>query len=410
MTVPDRGDAFAAQPAAVPVRHICAVTGARADFGYLLPVLRRLVREPGMKLSVIATGMHLAAEFGSTVREVEANGLGRIERVDMLIVGDTPMAIAKSIGVGVAELARVYDRLHPDILLLLGDRSETFAAAAAMVPFATPIAHIAGGEVTLGAIDDVFRHAITKMSHLHFVATARYGDRVVQMGEEPFRVAVTGAPSLDNIREMPLLSADELSTSIGFDLSPAPLLATFHPVTLEYEDAEAQIGAFLSALALLQMPVVFTYPNADTNSGVIIAALKRYVINHPDSRLFTSLGTLRYFSLMKHAAAMVGNSSSGIIEAASLELPVVNVGTRQGGRDHGANVLDVDCESGAIVDAIRRVISPEFRRGIAGMRNPYGDGHAAERIVDRLRTVSLGRQLLMKRFFDAFPVVHEVAP
>lgn len=392
------------------MRHVCAVTGSRADFGYLLPVLRRIANNPEMKLSVIATGMHLASQFGSTVHEVEASGIGEIERVDTLIAGDAPVSIANSIGVGVTKLAQVYDRLRPDILLLLGDRTETFAAAAAMVPFATPIAHIAGGEITLGAIDDVLRHAITKMSHLHFVSTERYRDRLVQMGEEPFRVTVSGAPSLDNLREMTLLGADALSSSIDVDLAPAPLLVTFHPVTLEHEEAKAQIDDLLSALEVLKMPVVFTYPNADTNSHVIIAAVERYVASHPDSRFITNLGTLRYFSLMRYAAAMVGNSSSGIIEAASFELPVVNIGARQGGRDRGVNVLDVDSESRAIVDAVRQATSSKFRRGIAGMTNLYGDGHAAERIVARLRTVPLGRELLMKKFFDVpKTIAHEVA-
>lgn len=357
-----------------------------------------------MTLSIIATGMHLAPEFGSTILEVEASGLGRVVRVEMQSSGDTPAAIAESVGDGVRALGRAYERLKPDILLLLGDRTETFAAAAAMVPFATPIAHIAGGEVTLGAIDDVLRHAITKMSHLHFVANERYRDRVIQMGEQPIRVVVSGAPSLDNLRELTLLDLDGLSEAIGMPLRPPPLLVTFHPVTLEYEEAGSQVDALLSAVEALATPVVFTSPNSDTNSTIVIAAIKRYVSGHPDCRFISNLGTIRYFSLMKHAAVMVGNSSSGIIEAASFELPVVNVGTRQGGRDRGSNVIDVDCNSDAIVDAVRRANSEGFRRSIAGMRNPYGDGHAAERIVAGLQTMSLDREFLLKRFYDVASV------
>jgi UDP-hydrolysing UDP-N-acetyl-D-glucosamine 2-epimerase len=389
------------------MRHICGVTGARADFSYLLPVFRQIANDRDMKLSVVATGTHLSREFGSTIAEVRASGIESVEEVPLSMADDTPLAIANSIAEAVSGLARAYDRIRPDVLLLLGDRTETFAAAAAMVPFATPIAHIAGGEATLGAIDDVMRHAITKMSHLHFVATERSRDRVVQMGEDPSRVTVTGAPSLDNLREIKLLTAHELSESLNISMVPAPLLVTFHPATLEFQDAQLQIDALLSALETLQMPVVFTYPNADTNSGTIIAAIDRYVAAHGNSRFFTSLGMLRYFSLMKHAAAMVGNSSSGIIEAASLELPVVNIGTRQGGRDHGVNVIDVECERSSIADALWRAISAEFRRGLSGMRNPYGDGRAAERIVSRLRTVTLGRSLLMKKFFDLPAAVHE---
>lgn len=380
------------------MKHICAVTVARSDFGYLLPVMRRIEADPELRLSVVVTGSHLAPQFGSTVQVVEAAGLPIADRVDMRISGDSPAAIAQSIGTGVAGLAQAFDRLDPDILLLLGDRYETLAAATAMLPFGKAIAHIAGGETTEGAIDEAIRHAITKMSHLHFVATERYRQRVVQMGEEPWRVTVSGAPSLDNIREIRLLSREELERAIGMPLTPAPLLVTFHPVTLERDRVDDQIDALLAALDATARPVVFTYPGADTNAQRIIAAIERYVASHANARLVVSLGTAGYFSLMREAAAMVGNSSSGIIEAASFELPVVNIGNRQRGRDRGANVIDCECESGAIAGAIERAVA--MRPSLAGMKNLYGDGEAAPRIAAVLRRVELGPALIVKKFHD----------
>lgn len=380
------------------MRHICVVTVARSDFGYLLPVMRLIEADPELRLSIVVTGSHLAPQFGLTVREVEAAGLPIAERVDMLVAGDAPAAIAKSIGLGVSGLAQTFARLDPDMLLLLGDRFETFAAAAAILPFCKPIAHVAGGETTEGAIDEAIRHAITKMSHLHFVATERYRQRVIQMGEEPWRVTVSGAPTLDNLRELRLLSREELQDIVRMPLAEPPLLVTFHPVTLEHERTGEQIDALFAALDAAARPVVFTYPNADTNAHAVIAAIDAYVATRANTRLVANLGTIAYFSLMRHAAAMVGNSSSGLIEAASFELPVVNIGNRQRGRDHGANVVDCACESGEIVRAIEKAVA--MRGSLAGMKNPYGDGNAAGRIVEALRTIDLGARLVMKRFHD----------
>jgi len=382
------------------MRHICAVTVARSDFGYLLPILRRIDADPDLQLSVVVTGTHLSPEYGLTVGDVAAAGLPITDRVQMMVAGGTPVSIAKSIALGIAGLAPVYERLAPDILLILGDRFETLAAATAMLPLGRPVAHIAGGESTEGAIDESIRHAITKMSHLHFVATDRYRDRVVQMGEEPWRVVVTGAPTLDNLHTMDLPPREALQSLVGMPLDPAPLLVTFHPVTLEPEETEAQIEILLKALDAAERPIVFTYPNSDTNAHLIIRALTRYVAGHPNARLLTNLGTAAYFALMKCAVAMVGNSSSGIIEAATFELPVVNVGSRQRGRERGANVIDVDCRADLIGRAIEQAVSAEFRRAVKGMNNPYGDGHAARSIVDVLRSVPLGPSLIVKRFHD----------
>jgi UDP-N-acetylglucosamine 2-epimerase (non-hydrolysing)/GDP/UDP-N,N'-diacetylbacillosamine 2-epimerase (hydrolysing) len=320
----------------------------------------------------------------------------------MLIAGDTPAAIASSMAVAVQGMSQVLSRSRPDLLLLLGDRFEMLAIAVAALPFAIPIAHIGGGESTYGAMDDAARHAITKLSHLHFVQTDVYRDRVIQMGEEPWRVVVAGAASLDNLRDLAFLTREELEDRFGLDLQQPPLVVTFHPATLEASQSGHQVNELLAALETIGDPVVFTAPNADTNNHPVGRAIERYVTGHPNARLVTSFGTQGYFSLLRYAKAMIGNSSSGVIEAATFELPVVNIGSRQAGRIHDRNVLTVDCAREAIEPAIRKATSSEFRAGLRGLRNPYGDGTAAETIVDTLRRVTLGPSLLMKRF-------HEVA-
>jgi UDP-N-acetylglucosamine 2-epimerase (non-hydrolysing)/GDP/UDP-N,N'-diacetylbacillosamine 2-epimerase (hydrolysing) len=274
-----------------------------------------------------------------------------------------------------------------------------FAAAGAMLPFAKPIAHIAGGESSEGAIDEAIRHSLTKMSHLHFVQTSQYRDRVVQMGEEPWRVTVSGSPSLDNLRGFVPVPERELSERVGLSLDCPPLLVTFHPVTLEYSAMGDQIGEVLAAVEASGLPAVFTAPNADTNGREIRGAIESFVARHSSSASFVvNLGTRGYFSLMQKALLMLGNSSSGIIEAASFSLPVVNVGDRQRGRIHGDNVIDVPCTRDAIGAALRAAGARSFRDRIRGMQNPYGDGHAAKVIVDVLRRTPLDRSLLLKRF------------
>lgn len=373
---------------------------ARSDYGYYMPILRRMQAEPDLRLCLVVSGMHLSPQFGLTAQIIEEDGFKIAERVEMLVSADTPSGIAKSIGLGVIGFGQAYARLQPDLLLLLGDRFEMLAAAVAALPFAIPLAHIAGGESTEGLIDEAIRHSLTKMSHLHFVSTQYYGMRVIQMGEEPHRVTVCGSPSLDNLREMEWLSPDEIERRVGLPLQPAPLLVTFHPVTLEHKDTVQHVAELLAALEKVDMPVVFTYPNADTQGHLIIEAFEAYAKSHGSARVAVNLGTSAYFSLVRHAAAMVGNSSSGIIEAASLGLPVVNIGNRQRGRVHDRNVLDVPCQRVAIADAIHRATDSEFRRGLIGLQNPYGDGHAAEKIVQVLRETPLDQTLVLKRFHD----------
>lgn len=383
------------------MRTIGVVTVARSDYGIYLPVLQRIQGDPDLRLHLIVAGMHLSPEFGLTVQAIEQDGFEISERIEMLLSSDTPEGIAKSMGLGTIGFAQAYARLRPDILLVLGDRFEMHAAAMAALPFKIPIAHIHGGEVTIGAIDNSIRHALTKMSHLHFVATEVYAKRVMQMGEEPWRVIVSGGPSLDNLHSVKLLSKAELEW-LDFDLTKAFLLVTYHPVTLEYEQTDWQIQQLLAALDVTEMPIVITYPNADTGYHTIVHRIEAFATEREHVRIVRNLGMRRYFSLMRFAAAMVGNSSSGIIEAPSFELPVVNIGTRQEGRVKARNVIDVGYEEKAILAGIEKALSAPFRRSLKGMVNPYGDGHAAEVIVETLKRIELDNKLITKRFVDHF--------
>lgn len=382
------------------MRKIAVVTVARSDYGICRPLLRVLSRDAGVELQLIAAAMHLVPEFGRTADEIERDGFTIAGRVEMLLAGDTPESIAKSMGVGMLGFAQAYARLKPDLLVVLGDRFEMHAAAAAALPFNLPCAHLYGGDLTEGAMDDALRHSITKLSHLHFTSLPESAARIRQMGEEPWRVEVAGLLSLDNIAAVPALTRAELEERCRLSLDPAPVLVTYHPETLEFQLAEQRIDALLAALAEVDRPLVFTAPNADTGGRAIAARIRGFIAGRRGAVLVESLGTQGYFGMMRCAAAMVGNSSSGIMEAPSFELPVVNIGARQHGRVRAANVIDVEPGRDAIAAGVRRALAPEFRGSLRGLANPYGDGHAAERIARRLRTVPLGDRLIRKRFIE----------
>ena len=384
-------------------KRIAAVTVARSDYGILRPVLLAIRTAPGLELCLTAAGTHLSQAFGGTAIDIERDGFEIAARVDTLPESDRPGDIAAAIGAGVAGFASAYDRLRPDVVLLVGDRFETFAAAAAAVPLTLPIAHVHGGELTAGAIDEQLRHAITKLSHVHFVCTRRNADRVVQMGEEPWRVHVTGAPALDNLRSMSLWPQTEIEKHLRMPLPAPPLLVTYHPVTLEYEEAGAQVDQLVAALRQIDRPIVITAPNVDTANATIRRGLERFAASRPATVFAENLGTEGYFSLMAVAAAMVGNSSSGIIEAASFRLPVVNVGNRQAGRDRSPNVIDVSNSEADILGGLTAALAPAFRAGLPDT-NPYGDGRAAERIVRVLEELAVDARLKTKLFHDIVPV------
>lgn len=382
------------------MRKIGVVTVARSDYGIYLPLLRKIQADPDLHLHLIVAGMHLSPEFGLTVETIEADGFEIGERVEMLLSSDTPEGIAKSMGLGAIGFAQAFARFRPDILVVLGDRFEIHSAALAALPFKIPVAHIHGGEITQGAIDDALRHSMTKLSHLHFVATHEYARRVIQLGEEPWRVTISGALSLDNLHSIKMLKTDDLETEYGLCLDGPPLLVTFHPVTLEYERTEWQVNELLAALHACAMPVVFTISNADTSGRIILRMINEFIQTHDSAQIVDNLGTLGYFSMMRVVAAMVGNSSSGIIEAASFELPVVNIGSRQRGRVRGMNVVDVDYKRSSIIQGIHRALDSQFRKRLRGMDNPYKSGEASAKILNILKHVKLDDKLIMKRFHD----------
>ncbi len=378
------------------------VTVARSDYGIYQSLLKAIQADPDLELRLMVAGMHLAPEFGMTVRDIERDGYPIDARIDMALTGDSPEAIARSTGLGVTGFAQAFARSRPDILVVLGDRFDMYGAALAALPFKIPVAHIHGGEVTHGAMDDALRHSLTKLSHLHFTSTQEAARRVIQLGEQPWRVSVSGAPALDGLDSIAMLTREQLEDRIGFPLRPAPLLVTFHPVTLQYEATADQTDALLGALEDCGLPIVFTAPNADTAGRQVRTRIEAYVAAHPNSTFVENFGQSGYFTMMREASAMVGNSSSGIIEAASFHLPVVNIGQRQGGRQRGGNVLDAECEREAIRVAISRATAPEFRALVGAMENPYrvAGRSAASMIVEKLKAVPLDEDLVLKRFHD----------
>jgi UDP-hydrolysing UDP-N-acetyl-D-glucosamine 2-epimerase len=382
------------------IRTIAAVTVARSDYGIYRPILREIVGRAGLRLHLIVSGTHLLPEFGSTVSAIEADGFSIGDRVEMLLGSDSPEAIAKSMGLGAIGFAQAYARVRPDLLLIVGDRFEMHAAVVAALPFRIPVAHVHGGELSFGSIDDAFRHSMTKLSHLHFVSTAAYARRVEQLGEEPWRITVSGAPGLDTLRTIQPLPAAEFSRRFGITPMEDFLLVTYHPATFGQESVAGQFRELAAALEESGRPVLFTMPNADTGGRELRVLIHAYVAAHPSAQAVENLGSEGYATALGLAAAMVGNSSSGIVEAASFALPVVNVGNRQDGRVRGANVIDCAARRDAISAALTRALDPAFRAGLAGVPNPYGDGSAAVCIVDRLAAENLGEALLLKRFHD----------
>ncbi|MBI2205307.1 MAG: UDP-N-acetylglucosamine 2-epimerase (hydrolyzing) [Candidatus Rokubacteria bacterium] len=381
-------------------RRIGVVSVARSDYGHLVPVLTEIRARTDLDLLLFLGGAHLSDRFGRTERLVEADGWPVAARIATLGDDDGPVGIAQAVARGVAGFAEAFARQRPDILVVFGDRYEMASAALAALPLTIPVAHIHGGELSEGAIDDSLRHAITKLAHLHFASTDVYGRRICQLGEEAWRVHVTGAPGLDRFSTLPFVSRDALATRLGITLEGSTIVVTFHPVTLAYEDTAWHADELLGALAGLDATIVITYPGADTASSAVIERLEMFAARTPRVRLVRALGDEVYVSLLREADAMVGNSSSGLIEAPTFGLPVVNIGTRQRGRVRGANVIDVDYDRAAIAGGIRRALDPTFAKRLRGMPNPYGDGHAAPRIVDVLSSARLGPELIRKRFAD----------
>lgn len=381
-------------------RKICVITGSRADYGLLRWVMQGILDDPTLRLQIIATGMHLSPEFALTYRQIEQDGFNIDRKIEILTSSDTAVGIAKSMGLGLISFAEAFDQLSPDLIVVLGDRFEILAATSAALVACIPVAHLHGGETTQGAFDEACRHSITKMSHLHFVATQTYKNRVIQLGEHPDTVFLVGGLGLDSIKRLTLLNRAELEESLNLKFGHKNLLITFHPVTLEYETAVNQLQELLATLSELKdTKLIFTYPNADTNGRVLIKMIQQYVADHKNSMAFTSLGQLRYLSCLTQIDAVVGNSSSGLIEAPSFKIGTINIGDRQRGREQAASVIDCKPKMQDITNALNRLYSTDFQTKLPDTVNPYGTGGASERIVEIIKNHDLNT-IVKKKFFD----------
>lgn len=383
------------------LRRICIVTGSRAEYGVLQPLIRAIADDPELTLQLIATGSHLVPEFGLTYRSIEADGFSIDRKIEMQLSSDTALGMAKSVGLGVLGFADALDALAPDAVVIMGDRFEMLAVAQAAFLTGIAIAHISGGEVTEGAIDDSIRHAISKLARYHFVAAEPYRHRVIQLGEQPSSVFNVGDPALDNIALLPLLDRDALCRATGLDPRRPYLLVTYHPVTLGNDDPVQGMEALIAALdGRADHGVLITMPNADAGGRRLAAMVAGFAARHPDRVVAaTSLGQLTYLSAMKHCAAVVGNSSSGIIEAPALRRPTVNIGPRQDGRLKADSIIDCAADAAAIAKALQVATSPEFQAALAGVHSLYGACNASAQIHGLLKRLDLTRNRV-KRFHD----------
>jgi len=377
-------------------RKIAVITTSRADYGHLYWPLRDLSENENVDLKIIALGSHLSPEFGNTFQEIVNDGFAIDSRIECLLSSDTDVGMAKTIGIATLGLADLFGQTRPDLLLLIADRYEMLAPASVALALRIPIAHIEGGEISEGAIDDAVRNALTKMSHIHFTSTHAARERVIAMGEEEWRVYRAGAPSLDHLRRRMLLSRERVEERLALDLRKPTVLVVYHPMTIALDTLQ-EAGALFTALENLTDQIVFCYPNADAGSRALIARTRGFIERRGHGKIFTNLDSVTYLSLLRQVDMLVGNSSSGIMESASFALPTVNVGLRQQGRERGQNVLDADAHPGAILEALNTARTPAFRQSLIGMINPYGEGFASETIVRVLSTTPLSQELLMKR-------------
>lgn len=381
-------------------RKICVITGSRAEYGLLYWVMRGIAQDPDLTLQIIVTGMHLAPEFGYTYQQIEQDGFTIDRKVEMLLSSDSPVGIAKSMGLGMIGFADAFNQLQPELIVVLGDRFEIFSAVSAALVACIPVAHIHGGETTEGAFDEALRHSITKMSHLHFVAAEPYRQRVIQLGEQPEQVFLVGGLGIDSIKRMQLLDSVALEKSLDLKLGERNLLITFHPVTLEKATAAEQMTELLAAFETLKnTQLIFTLPNADTDGRILANMIEQFVAKHSNAHAYTSLGQLRYYSCISHVDGVVGNSSSGLLEAPSFKKGTINIGDRQEGRLQASSVINSKPERTSIMAALERLYSKDFQENLIHTVNPYGEGGASERIINVLKQVDTA-SLVKKKFFD----------
>ena len=381
-------------------RKICVVTGTRAEFGLLYWLMKEIESDNDLELQLIVTGMHLSPEFGLTYKEIEKD-FKIAKKIEMLLSSDTAIGVSKSMGLAQISFAEAYEELKPDILVVLGDRYEIFSAIASAMIANIPIAHLHGGETTEGAFDESIRHSITKMSHLHFTATNEYRNRVIQLGEHPSRVFNVGGLGIDNINKLKLLSKEDFEASIDFKLNSKNILITFHPVTLENSTAKEQFQILLDVVDELEdTHIIFTKANSDTDGRIINHMMDEYVSsNSHKSVVFTSLGQLRYLSALQYMNAVVGNSSSGLIEAPSFKIGTINIGDRQKGRIMANSVIDCDITKSSIANAFKKLYSKEFQNELAKVENPYDSGGSSLEIKNILKKIDL-KNILKKLFYD----------
>lgn len=377
------------------MRRVVSITGSRADYGLMESVHRAIGLNPAFKLDLIVTGMHLMPEFISSLEKVRADRLGELHEVDMALGEDTGEAMARSVASGIFGIGKVFSKINPDIALVLGDRSEMLAGAVVASHMNIPLVHLSGGDFS-GSIDDSVRNAITKFAHFHLTSCDASTQRLMAMGESPDRIVEVGNPGLDLLRKMDFVPIEVLTAELRLPPGRPFLLATLHPITDDPGQAAQQMRTTLEALAEADMPVVFTYPNSDSGGRAMLKELESWR-DRSFIRIVPNLGSHRYLSLMRCAAALVGNSSSGILEAPSFRIPVVNIGTRQYGRLQAKNILNVSFDRDAVVGAIKFALNdPQFRKSLATCENPYGDGKTAERVVDILSRLKLTRALIAK--------------
>ncbi len=381
------------------MRKICVVSGTRADYGLLTPLMKEIVNDEDLKLQLIVTGMHLSPEFGLTYKVIEEE-FSIDKKIEILLSSDSPIGISKSMGLAQISFAEAYAELQPDILLILGDRFEILAAVSSALIANIPVAHLSGGELTEGAMDESIRHALTKLSHLHFTATEEYRKRVIQLGEHPERVFNVGEAGLDNIKQLPLLDREAFETSIGFKLGKKNILVTFHPVTLESGSAKRQFQNILDTFDDLKgMRIIFTKANADTDGRIINQMIDNYAKHKENCVVFTSMGQLRYLSALQFVDAVVGNSSSGIVEAPSFKIATINIGDRQKGRVQSKSTINVPPKKEAILQAFNKLYSTEFQQMLPEVKNPYEKSNVSKNIKEIIKHFDLSG-ILKKRFYD----------
>ncbi|MEG0297769.1 MAG: UDP-N-acetylglucosamine 2-epimerase [Clostridium sp.] len=379
------------------MRNITVVTGTRAEYGLLKNIMKSIDNDDELNLQLVVTGMHLSPKYGMTKNDIIEDGFTIDEELPILLDCQGRDKNAREMGLAITEYVGAFNRLNPDILLVLGDRYEIFAAAAAAMAMNIPIAHVAGGEITEGAIDEQIRHSITKMAHIHFPGVEVYAENIRNMGEESWRVFNVGDSGIENIKLTNLMNKDELKESLGVEIDENTILATYHPVTLEVDEVEEQIHNLISALEKIDNTMIITYPNSDNGGDIIIKALDEFGAKNKNVHLFKSLGSLRYLSVMELCGLIVGNSSSALIEAPYMKKPVINIGNRQKGRLMAENIIQTGYESDEIYNAIKKAFSPEFKEFVKNVESLYGEGNTSEEIVKVLKTIELGKKLLQKK-------------